>query len=605
MGFRNRLALFFMATMVGLQVLTAILAYGVVRRNLIEQASVELEGATAAFTRQLDLFSENLSDDVTVLSLDYALRRAVAEADTATTLSVLSNHGRRIGASRMILVNLDGEIAADTTRYDVIGTQFPFSNLLAEAAVDDQGTALAVLEGEIFWIVVVPVRAPVPIAFIAAGIPVDTPLLERFRSLSALRHSLALASFDSKGAYSLVSQGNGAVPLLPNLEDIPMDDNVRAIDDGSRLAMTARLDVAENSAPVIAILDYPLSEALAPYRAMLIPVLTVLALSLAIALFGSMLIARGVSKPLEALANAAQRIATGDYRSVPETSRKNEIGQLAGALKDMSASIAERETALMSAVSSLEIARDEAVAANEAKSQFLSNMSHELRTPLNAILGFSEMIQSEVVGPVGHRRYSEYARNIHESGEHLLAQLTAMLTLAEGAAGKIDLQREPISAAPLIRDITASLASTAAKSGVEIILDAKLDALPNFDGDQSKLRQSLTNIVHNAIKFSSQGSKVEVDGEVAGDTLRLRIRDHGIGIAPEDLSVVAKPFHRRRKAFDGTHQGAGVGLPLAKTLIELHGGRLEIESAPGNGTTVFVFLPLNAGDEKSAVGDAA
>jgi signal transduction histidine kinase len=468
MGFRQRLSLFLVVTLIGLQALTAILAYGVIRENLVDQATRELEGATTAFTRQMDLLSQSVADDVTVLSLDYALRRAVAEGDMATSLSVLDNHGRRVGATRMLLIDLQGTISADTTRYDSIGTQFPFSELLEDAATQDRGTALAVLDGGIYWVVVAPVKAPVPIAFIAAGIPVDAPLLDRIRGLSATPHSLALASVDARGGWTLIGQSGGTLPRLPRANEMLDTDAVLTTEADGRLAVTTRLATAANSNPIIAILDYPISELLKAYWAVLIPILLVFSGVLVAGLLGVALIARSVSKPLEALAGAARRIASGDYSAVPEVSGKDEIGDLSRALGNMSEAIAERENSLMSAVASLEVARDEAVRANEAKAQFLSNMSHEFRTPLNAILGFSEMIQEEVLGPVGTQQYADYAGNIHESGTHLLAQLTAMLNLADASAGKTTLNRERIAPGSMISSIVDALSPMAAKSNVSV-----------------------------------------------------------------------------------------------------------------------------------------
>ncbi len=605
MGFRQRLALFLVATLVGVQALTAILAYSVIRSNLVDQETRELEGATAAFTRRLDLLSQNVADDVTVLSLDYALRSAVAEHDIATTLSVLDNHGRRVGATRMLLVDLEGNISADTTRYNALGTQFPFPGLLRDAAVQYQGTALAVLDGAIYWVVVVPVKAPVPIAFIAAGIPVDAPLLDRLRSLSATPHSLALASVDERGAWTLVGQSVGSMPRLPQTDEIPAGNGIVTEENGDSLVVTTRLVTAENSAPIIAILDYPMSELLGVYWAVLVPVLAVFAVALAVGLFGAALIARSVSRPLEALAGSARRIASGDYSVLPEIRRKDEIGDLSRALENMSESIAERETSLLSAVSSLEIARDEAVGANEAKAQFLSNMSHELRTSLNAILGFSGMIQGEVLGPVGTQQYADYAGSIHESGEHLLVQLTAMLSLVDASAGKTTLARERIAPGTMLLSIAETLLPVAAKADISLSVGEDISALPEIEGDTSKLRQSLMNLVHNAIKFSPSGGTVEILGEVNSQTLLLRISDQGKGIAADELRTITQPFSRQRKAFDGTHQGAGIGLPFAKTIIELHGGELEIDSALGEGTTVTVKLLLPSGAQIHRLGSAA
>ncbi len=179
----------------------------------------------------------------------------------------------------------------------------------------------------------------------------------------------------------------------------------RSIGGRDFLTVTAPLKTAHASAPIFAVLDYPMDEMLAPYRAIALPLLFVSLGVLALALFGAMLIVNSFSQPLEELAAAARRIAGGDYTPPARLKQRDEIGHLGDALINMTCSIAEREAALTSAIGALEVARNAAVRANEAKSQFLANMSHELRTPLNAIVGFSEMLHGVVLGPIGNKRY--------------------------------------------------------------------------------------------------------------------------------------------------------------------------------------------------------
>ena len=184
------------------------------RSNLVEQGKSRLEATTQVFMRQLNVLSERVSDDVQVLSLDYALRKAVAEDDRGTALSALRNHGNRVGATRMAIVGLDGTITIDTTSEAAQGTPFPFTDLLDSAAANDQGTALAVLDGVIYWIVVVPVRAPDPVAFIAAGVPINDALLERLRELSLVTQSLAVATPDANGGWTVIAKTAGYTPVI-------------------------------------------------------------------------------------------------------------------------------------------------------------------------------------------------------------------------------------------------------------------------------------------------------------------------------------------------------------------------------------------------------
>ncbi len=605
MSFRKRLIVFLIATLIGVQVLTALFAYGVIRSNLVEQARSQLRATASVFTRQLNLLSERVTDDVEVLSLDYALRKAVAENDQATALSALRNHGSRVGATRMMLVGLDGRITADTTSEHALGTAFAFPDLIETAAADDQGTSLAVLDGAIYWIVVVPVRAPVPIAFIAACVPVNDALLDQLRQLSSVTQSLALATTDAKGQWRVVSKTKGYSPTVQFASAAalnPKDSVIATEQNGDHLAMMARLTTSQSSRPIIAVLDYPLEEALSTYRAVITPMLLVLVGALLVALIGAMLIAHGVSRPLETLAAAARRIAKGDYTQMPPNRRSDEIGELSWALANMTRSIAERENALKSAVASLELARNQAVKANEVKSQFLSNISHELRTPLNAIIGFSEMIHRQMLGPIAVPRYVEYARHVFDSGGHLLVQVEEMLDLSEAETGKLTLVRELLKPGRLLSASLEALAPFAAKSAVKLEIDADFDSWPAIDADAAKLQQSLTNIVHNAIKFTRADGIVTVSGDCVGDMLKITVADTGIGIRAEDLPLVVRPFHRRKPAFDAVHQGAGLGLPFAKTIVDLHGGTLDIQSTQGIGTTVIIELPLAM---DAALNDAA
>ena len=605
LSFRKRLALLFILTLIAVQALTAILAYGVVRSNLVEQGKSQLAATTQVFMRQLNVLSERVSDDVQILSLDYALRKAVAENDHGTALSALKNHGNRVGATRMAIVALDGTITIDTTSDATQGTPFPFPDLLDSAAAADQGTALAVLDGVIYWIVVVPVRAPDPVAFIAAGVPVNDALLERLRELSLVTQSLALATPDANGAWTVAAKTAGYTPVvqLPSPTGVPREAAILSTEQsGESLAMTARLATSEASAPVIAILDYPLEEALSPYRAVIVPMLVVLGGALLIALTVAMMIAHGVSQPLEALAATARRIAKGDYSTLPAVSRRDEIGELSSALGNMTRSIADRENALRDAIGSLEQARNDAVKANEAKSQFLSNMSHELRTPLNAILGFSEVLHKQMMGPLGGSRYIEYARHIYDSGSHLLVQVEEMLDLSQAADGRLLISRRHLKPSGLLSASVETLEPVAAKAGVRLNVAGDISAWPAIDADGAKLQQSLTNIIHNAIKFTLSGGTVTISGEKSGATLKIIISDTGIGIRPEELDLVVRPFHRQRPAYDSRYQGVGLGLPFAKTIIELHGGRLAINSVQGSGTTVIIELPVAA---DTALTDAA
>lgn len=215
MSFRHRLALFLIATLVVVQGLTAVFAYAYLRSSIVEKAKVELAASARVFIRELSLLSEGAADDVKVLSLDYALRQAIAQHDYETEISALRNHGMRVKAARMMLVGLDGAIAADTGSQGATGNAFAHPDLLNDAAQSDESTALVTLGDRVYWIVVTPVRAPVPIAFIAAFIPVDSGLLDKLAQIASTPRSLALATMASPGHWKIAARTANGPATIP------------------------------------------------------------------------------------------------------------------------------------------------------------------------------------------------------------------------------------------------------------------------------------------------------------------------------------------------------------------------------------------------------
>ncbi|RZJ29588.1 MAG: PAS domain-containing sensor histidine kinase, partial [Brevundimonas sp.] len=255
------------------------------------------------------------------------------------------------------------------------------------------------------------------------------------------------------------------------------------------------------------------------------------------------------------------------------------------------AELEDREEKLSLLARKYEVAMTRAEAANQAKSEFLANMSHELRTPLNAINGFSEIMASELFGPLGDAKYKGYAGDILRSGQHLLSLINDVLDMAKIEAGKLTLHYEPVSLKEVVDDATRLMRGKIEDAGLKLVVDAP--ALPEIEADHRGLKQVILNLISNAVKFTPEGGEIIVSlSQLDDDTVQLAVTDTGIGIAPEDLARLARPFEQVEGQHSKTTQGTGLGLALTKSLIELHGGALVMKSEPGQGTTVSFDLPI-------------
>ncbi|HXS06867.1 MAG TPA: GAF domain-containing sensor histidine kinase [Rhizomicrobium sp.] len=248
------------------------------------------------------------------------------------------------------------------------------------------------------------------------------------------------------------------------------------------------------------------------------------------------------------------------------------------------------EESLRAQTVALAKARDEAKDADRAKSSFLANMSHELRTPLNAIIGFSQMMQYEVAGPL-NEKYRSYADDIQRSGIHLNDVVNGILDLSKIEVGALELRETPVFI-PDITDACMRLVRPLADSAQVHLASEIAPDLPVLSADEIRLKQAVLNVLSNAVKFTTAGGRVTLGARVLGKELVITVADTGIGMRPEDVAVALQPFRQIDSALNRRYEGTGLGLPLARAFTELHGGRLEIDSAPGVGTTITLMIPL-------------
>jgi len=313
-----------------------------------------------------------------------------------------------------------------------------------------------------------------------------------------------------------------------------------------------------------------------------------------LALMITVLLGQAIVPPINHAVSIASSIAEGKLDNQIASAGRSETARLLQALKTMQDSIVESvrraealrraETARVTAEYESEIAHQ----ASRAKSEFLATMSHELRTPLNAILGFSEVIQHQMFGPVS-AQYAGYAKDIHVSGMHLLDLINDVLDLSKLEAGKVDMKEETVSLGDLVEECATLVRDQAILAGVPLTLD--IDATLLVVADRRHVKQVVLNLLSNALKFTPRERGVSVRTRVH-TVVELEIADGGIGMTADEIKIALSPFGQVDSKIARQHKGTGLGLPISRNLMQLHGGDLRLESEPGRGTRAIAVFPL-------------
>jgi two-component system, NtrC family, sensor kinase len=349
--------------------------------------------------------------------------------------------------------------------------------------------------------------------------------------------------------------------------------------------------------------EQPESTAFAPIRGKIWRTALLLAAFLAAGIGLSVLLARRLARPVKQMRTAAARIGAGAYDERVELRRRDELGGLADELNRMAASlqasvqsleqqVEDRTRELQRALAELSQKSRELEVASEHKSEFLANMSHELRTPLNAIIGFSQVLRQRLFGPVNAKQ-EEYLDDILSSGNHLLSLINDILDLSKVEAGQVELEVSTLSLREALERGVVMVRESATKRGLHLSLEPAPD-VDLVQGDERRLRQVIFNLLSNAVKFTPEGGSVVVASARVNGHVQVSVTDTGPGVAPEDRERIFEEFQQTGVGAQ-QREGTGLGLALSKRLVELHGGRIWVESEPGHGSRFVFTLPIEQG----------
>ena len=345
--------------------------------------------------------------------------------------------------------------------------------------------------------------------------------------------------------------------------------------------------------------EQPMSEAFAPLKSAIWRTAFLLVAFLLLAIATSVVLARRLVRPIESIQAAAARIGSGSLNQRIEVASNDELGALAEEFNRMAAQlqesyaglehkVAERTQELGTALKELDRKSRELEAASRHKSEFLANMSHELRTPLNAIIGFSQVLRERMFGDVNEKQ-QEYLEDILSSANHLLALINDILDLSKVEAGQVELDVVEFSLRDALERGVVMVRERALQGGIDVTIAT--NGCPDIViGDERRISQVIFNLLSNAVKFTPERGAVAVHVSQTNGEIRVFVADTGPGIAVEDHARIFEEFQQTETGVE-QREGTGLGLALSKRLVELHGGRIWVESSPGNGTTFVFTLP--------------
>src|SRR5579872_320306 len=580
---RTKLTVLYTGLFAAILAVIAFVALAAVADNARRMVKGELSAGGVVFEHSWAQRAEQLRNDAVLLSRDFGFRTAVASNDDPTIRSALENLKVRLGVDQALMVTPEGRmIAADGPAPSLD------ADTLAALEGDETASGVVVMAGAPHEAVSSPIEPGGNAGWVVFISRLDRPQMAALEAMASIPFRASVAYRIGAGRWRDNLGPSAVDPVYARVLDAALtrpanEPQTLAGPGGQALVMAWPLHALAPDQRVELVLQYPQALAMAPYRSLLTLLIGVGAVGFLALLAGSWAVARNVTRPISSLEAAARRLRAGERAAVSVQTR-DEIGRLADSFNSMASEIHQRER-------ELEGARDQAEAANRAKSSFLTNMSHEVRTPLNGVIGVAEVLAATPLEP----DQQQMLGIIRNSAGVLQRVLDDVLDLASVEAGRLQIINEDFDLGLAMAALGEATAVQCRAKGLAFHLDAPAGPGPVLNGDRVRLEQILGNLVSNAVKFTEHG-RVAIRVAPAGEgAWTFEVSDSGVGFDPAITPLLFKPFQQADNSLTRKFGGSGLGLSLSRDLAEAMGGRLDAAAVPGEGATFTLTLPLTAG----------
>lgn len=585
-------------------------AYNQAEREFVARLNV----GKNVFMNEVVIAKQHLDSSVETIAKDWALRSAIGQGeDTESIKSVLFNHGQRINADIALVLDKRFMLIAQYGGEDLTVDRFLAQNLNDK----QQNKAwIAMVGNEPFMMSAEPIKAPATIGWLLMGKKLNLPFLNRIKGLISLDINMLVVSNNQSEVLLSTPNNNAAVQLeLQQLAQrfVAQGAAIDMHEIGSEDWVALPFSIFNNQQQYfVVLLQDSISDWLKTRNAFMLELLPFFMVGILLALLGSFLIARSITRPVGRLLQAAKLVASGSYTDPIEVSEKSELGELAREFSSMQSAVMEREQKIKDQAEEIrqtntikyqvEIAQKEqqlAASATEAKSRFLANVSHEIRTPLNSIIGYSEILSDALAS---EEDKTKAILAVHNGGQYLLNIVNDVLDLSKIEAGKIQLVKADISLVGLLQEVSAYMEGFAREKQLAFNLQLNFPLPYEFNCDPTRLKQILLNLCNNAIKFTHQG---QVDLQVHWDTFRQRfifvVSDTGPGMSDEQQLRLFTAFSQGNQSTSRKYGGTGLGLYISKQLTEMLGGHIKVTSQEGQGSQFAVYMPYTEASNKDVM----